>query len=97
MEENSINLGGKVVYVLLVTSLAMFVVPQIYFFVYEPTRDSAGLYFVSLPAIFILGVVSFVFQSFYEAQSKIGWSLFVLIVNSFLAFKIGMLLTLLFL
>ena len=92
-ELKGMDIGGKVIYVLLVTLIAVVILPIIYVDVFMRTTDSGLLYFLSIPTILVLSGLSFIFQKLYKAQPKLRWRLFVLFVNSFFAFGFGMVIT----
>ncbi len=88
--------GGRFSYVIQVIIISVIILPIIYVDIMMRTTESGLLYFVSIPSIVVLGGLSFIFHDLYRAQSKLGWRLFVLLVNSLLAFGFGMLITQLF-
>ena len=83
----------KIIYVFFVALLAYLITNQLIGNLLPPDRYSGFLFIISLPAVFILSALSFVFYRFFKAQENLIFRYSVLIANSLFASVIGILIT----
>jgi hypothetical protein len=87
------DLAEKIIYVFFVGLLAYLITNQLIGAVLPPDRYAGFLFIISLPAVFVLSALSFIFYKFFKAQENIVFRYSILVANSLFASILGILIT----